>query len=895
MSLNRYNPAGIESKWYRYWQDNNLFRPSGDTEQESFCIVIPPPNVTGSLHMGHAWDNTVQDILIRWMRMEGRNTLWIPGMDHAGIATQWMVESQLRARGTSKEEIGREAFLKETWAFKEASHGAIMEQLQAMGVSCDWERERFTLDEGLSRAVRRVFVSLYEQGLIYRDNRMVSWCPRCLTALSDLEVNHKEHNGFMYHFRYPMIGGDGHVSIATTRPETMLGDGAVAVNNDDERYTHLVGTKVMLPLVNRELPIIADFYPDPEFGSGAVKVTAAHDPNDFEMARRHDVPMYIIMGEDGRMNDEVPEAYRGKDRFEVRKMVIADLEQMGLLDKVVPHVNSVGHCSRCDTVIEPMLSLQWFVNIKPLADKAIQAVEDGRIELLPDFQRKVFFEWMYNIQDWCISRQLWWGHRIPVWYCQACDEVIASEEDVTACTKCGSEDLKMDEDVLDTWFSSGLWPFSTMGWPEDSEDLRTFYPTAVLVTGYDILFFWVARMAMLGLWFMDKEPFHQVLLHGLLRDAKGEKMSKTKGNGLDPLDMIGKYGADALRFTLAAGTIPGRDMSLPEASIEGNRNFINKIWNATRFALSHLERLGNPPRLDEVTPGRFDRWILARLDDAAKEVRGHLTDRRLDEACRALYAFTWHEFCDWYLEVSKPALLGALGDEAQKAALATLHHVLESALRLLHPIMPFVTEELWQTLPGPGGSIMTQPYPTEDRPGAAVSAAKQATVAADQSGKEAVNEAARLIDLIQTVRTVRGENGIKPRQKIDVTVVTGDQAFRDLIDQEATVFTTLADIGSIAFAESFGEREGYGHGVGEGYEVFLSLADLIDVDAERNRLGREVDKTRSRIDQLARKLDNPKFVDKAPPAVVDKSRDELAALEAQLSKLNDSLTHLPGA
>ena len=887
MSLNRYDPALIETKWYQYWLDQNLFAPSGEPGRESFCIVIPPPNVTGSLHMGHAWDNTIQDILIRWARMEGLNTLWIPGTDHAGIATQWMVEKILRDRGTTKEEIGREAFLEETWRFKEESHGIITGQLKRLGVSCDWSRERFTLDEGLSRAVRRVFVRLYDQGLIYRDHRMVSWCPRCLTALSDLEVNHREHDASMYHFRYPFLDGEGFVAIATTRPETMLGDGAVAVNENDGRYTALVGSRVMLPLVNRELPIIADPYPDPEMGSGAVKVTGAHDPNDFEMAKRHDVPMYIIMNEDGTMNDEVPEAYRGKDRFVVRKMVIADLEKAGLLDKVVPHVHAVGHCSRCDTVIEPMLSLQWFVDIKPLAKKAVAAVEDGRIELLPAYQKKIFYEWMNNIQDWCISRQLWWGHRIPVWYCQDCEEVIASEVDVTACTRCGGSNLKMEEDVLDTWFSSGLWPFSTMGWPDETSDLKTFYPTSVLVTGYDILFFWVARMAMLGLWFMDEKPFAQVLLHGLLRDQDGEKMSKTKGNGLDPVEMIDKFGADALRFTLAAGTIPGRDMNLPEASIESNRNFINKIWNATRFTLGHHGRLGEPPLIGEIEPGRFERWIVGRVRQVAGEVRGFLEERRLDEACRVLYGFVWHEYCDWYVEISKPALNGELGETAQRAAQGTLHHVLMESIKLLHPLMPFVTEELWSALPRGEGSIMVQPFPGSNGE-APLGGAWEAELA------PAMAEAERLIALIQTVRTVRGENGLKPKQKVELTVVTGDEALKKALREEEIVVRTLGGIAGISFSGGLTEREGLGHGVGDGFEVFLSLAGMIDVDAERTRLGREVEKARSRIDQLNRKLENPAFLGKAPPAVVEKSRQELGGLETQLTQLSESLEQLAG-
>jgi len=877
MTTERYLPAEIEDKWYQHWMAQNRFLPSMDKDAESFCIVIPPPNVTGSLHLGHAWDETVQDMLIRWKRMCGYNTLWIPGTDHAGIATQWMVERILRDRGTSKEELGREKFLEEVWRFKEASHETIASQLRRLGVSCDWSRERFTLDEGLSRAVRRVFVSLFREGLIYRDHRMVSWCPRCLTALSDLEVNHKEHDSFMYHFRYPMVEGEGYVAVATTRPETMLGDGAVAVHPSDERYTAHIGRKVLLPLVEREIPIIADEYPDPAMGSGAVKITAAHDPNDFEVGKRHNVPMYIIMHEDGRMNETVPERYRERDRFEVRKLVIADLERLGLLDKTERHVHAVGHCSRCDTVVEPMLSRQWFVSMKDMAAAAVQAVEDGRINLVPDWQKKVFYEWMNNIQDWCISRQLWWGHRIPVWYCQPCGEVIASEEDITICPVCGSDELEMDQDVLDTWFSSGLWPFSTMGWPEQTEDLRTFYPTAVLVTGYDILFFWVARMAMLGIKFMDEVPFREVLLHGLLRDQHGEKMSKTKGNGLDPLEMIEQYGADALRFSLAAGTVPGRDMVLAVSTIEGYRNFINKIWNAARFTLSHVERLGRPTAAAPEARTLFDRWILGRLQDVAGEVNRLLDERRFNEAAKELYGFVWGELCDWYLEIIKPVLYGDEGPE-RNATLDTLVHVMGEALKLLHPIMPFVTEELWSRLQPAGGSIMVQPYPTGD--------------AALRDGT-AMAEAARLIGLIQCLRTVRGENGLKPKQEVDVVVAATDSGLRELFDRHRGTIATLVAINALELVERFDKQEGFGHGVGPGFEVFLSLRDLINVDQERQRIGRERDKAQQRIRQIAGKLDNAKFVEKAPADVVAKNREELDLLEEQVHQLTQSLEQLP--
>ena len=882
MRLDRYDPSRIEEKWYRHWLETKRFAPSMAPGRESFCIVIPPPNVTGSLHMGHAWDETIQDILIRWRRMAGDNTLWIPGTDHAGIATQWMVEQELGRRGLTKEALGRERFVEEAWRFKEASHATIAGQLERLGVSCDWERERFTLDEGLSRAVRRVFVTLFNEGLIYRANRMVSWCPRCLTALSDLEVNHDETDGRLWHIHYPFADGKGRVTVATTRPETMLGDTAVAVHPEDDRYGDWVGRTVMLPLAERPIPVIADSYVDREFGSGALKITPAHDPNDFQIGLRHGLPLLNVMNENGTLNENAPEAYRGMDRFQARKKVLADLKAAGLLAGEEPHRHAVGTCSRCSAVIEPRVSLQWYVRMREMADAALEAVRTKRVELVPEFQEKIFAEWMTKIQDWCISRQLWWGHRIPVWYCRACNEVIASEAEVTACTACGSGDLEMEQDVLDTWFSSGLWPFSTMGWPEQTRDLATFYPTAVLVTGYDILFFWVARMIMLGIKFTGDVPFRQVFLHGLLRDADGVKMSKTKGNGIDPLEMIGVYGADALRFTLATGTVLGRDMILQESAIEGNRNFINKIWNATRFTLAYTESLGAPRPLAEIPEaglGLFDRWILERLRRAAEEANHHLTERRFNDAAKTLYAFVWHELCDWYVEIAKPLLQGKLGPERQASSHAVLHHVLADSLKLLHPFMPFATEELWQMLPGAEDSIMVQPYPL-------------GTPLAPEDSAPAL--AGRVVDIVQTVRTVRGENGVRPGRKIDLTLAL-TPPLRPLAENEEamTILTTLVNAGNVTVTDRFSERDGYGHGVGDGFEVFLSLAGLIDVEQERQRIGKEAGRARDKIEKLAAKLENPAFLGKAPAAVVEKNRRELTTLEAQLSKLSESLERLP--
>jgi valyl-tRNA synthetase len=882
MTLDRYSPGEIEGRWYRHWMERGRFAPRPDAPREPFCIVIPPPNVTGALHMGHAWDETVQDVLVRWKRMRGHKTLWIPGTDHAGIATQWMVERDLRKAGQRKEELGRAAFLERVWAFKAESHGSITGQLKRLGVSCDWSRERFTLDEGLSRAVRRVFVSLYGEGLIYRDQRMINWSPGLRSAISDLEVEHKTLDGKLWHFRYPLAGGGGHVVVATTRPETMLGDTAVAVHPDDARYRALVGRKVTLPLAGRDIPIVADATVDPKFGSGAVKITPGHDFNDFALGKRHNLPVITILHEDGRLNDEVPAPYRGLDRFEARKRVVADLEAAGLLEKVEAHQLALGVCSRSGVIVEPRVSLQWFVRIQPLAEPAIRAVTERRVRLVPEFQEKIFFEWMNNIQDWCISRQLWWGHRIPVWYCQnpACAKhqvPQAFDEDPAQCPVCKSGEFEQETDVLDTWFSSGLWPFSTMGWPEATEDLKTFYPTSVLVTGYDILFFWVARMVMLGLKFMGDVPFHEVLLHGLLRDQHGEKMSKTKGNGLDPLVMVDKYGADALRFTLASGTVLGQDMVLQEAAIEGNRNFINKLWNAVKFHLGHRERLGTPAALAAVQPGRFDRWILGRLQRVTDEVHEELEARRLNEACRTLYQFVWHELCDWYLEISKPLLGGTPGQAA--AAHATLGLVLAASVKLLHPFMPFVTEELWHALQPDGGDAIVQPYP---EPGA---------LPVDE---RAVSDSRRVIALIETVRTVRGESGIKPKTRINVSVAAPEDALRALYAEEESrlAIQALAGVEEMTLAAQRAKAEGEAHGVGNGFEVFIPLAGMIDTAAERQRLEREAAKIATEIGRLSAKLANPSFTGKAPAAVVDKSRADLAGLQAQLTKLHESARQL---
>ncbi|MDK2848602.1 MAG: valyl-tRNA synthetase, partial [Desulfuromonadales bacterium] len=706
-----YEPHEVEAKWYGFWTENGLFHADETSPKEPFSIVIPPPNVTGVLHMGHALNNTLQDILVRWKRMQGREALWQPGTDHAGIATQNVVEKQLSSEGCSRHDLGREEFVERVWQWRTESGGQIINQLKRLGASCDWERERFTMDEGLSRAVREVFVTLYEEGLIYRDNRLINWCPRCHTALSDLEVEHQDQKGSLWHLRYPVVGSDRYLVVATTRPETMLGDTAVAVHPEDPRYADLIGKFIMLPLMERQIPIIADEYVDKEFGSGAVKITPGHDFNDFEIGKRHDLEFINIFDESGVVNNNGGR-YQGMERFEAREKVLADLDEAGLLERTEEHLNAVGECYRCKTIIEPYMSLQWYVNVKPLAEKAIEAVQTGQTRIIPQQWEKTYFEWMFNIRDWCISRQIWWGHRIPAWFCADCNEVTVSRQDPTTCSHCGGSELRQETDVLDTWFSSALWPFSTMGWPDKTATLEKFYPTSCLITGFDILFFWVARMMMMGIRFMGQVPFKDVYIHALVRDAQGQKMSKSKGNVIDPLTVIDEYGTDAFRFTLAAFAAQGRDVKLSLDRIAGYRNFVNKLWNASRFALMNLE--GFDPAgidLDNSDLALSERWILTRLIEVAGEAGQALEEYRFNEAAGVLYAFTWHEFCDWFIELSKDDLYGE--DETRKAtSRAVLYTVLEQLLRLLHPFMPFVTEEIWQALPGrrPAVSIMSATY-----------------------------------------------------------------------------------------------------------------------------------------------------------------------------------------
>ncbi len=867
-----YEPKDVERRWYAFWEERGFFKAHPTSGRPPFCIVLPPPNVTGSLHIGHAFTNTLQDVIARWKRMSGFDVLWLPGLDHAGIATQMVVEKQLAKEGKKKEDLGREEFEKRVWCWKEESGGKILRQLRLMGFSLDWSRERFTMDPGLSRAVREVFVSLWEQGLVYRGNYIVNWCPRCVTALSDLEVETHPEAGSLWYIRYPGADGSEGIVVATTRPETMLGDTGVAVNPDDERYRGQVGRTLKLPILGREIPIVADSFVDPAFGTGAVKLTPAHDPNDFEAAKRLGLPSIDIMDDRAVLNASAG-PYAGQDRFEARKGIVAQLEREGLLVKTVPHQVPLGRCQRCKTVVEPRLSAQWFVKTTPLAEPGIAAVEDGRIRFVPENWSKTYFEWMRNIRDWCVSRQLWWGHRIPAWYCDADGEVIVAREEPAACPKCKGT-LRQDKDVLDTWFSSGLFPFSTLGWPDRTLDLQRYYPNDVMMTGFDIIFFWVARMVMLGMRFAGDVPFRTVFINGLVRDEKGEKMSKTRGNDVDPLDVIDKHGADALRFTLTALAAPGTDPSLGEARLIGYKAFVNKLWNAARFVLMNLE--------GEIA-GSYDpsslplpsRWIRERLEATAAEVNEALAGFRFDQASNALYHFLWDEFCDWYVEISKVYLADPVSGPVARKVLV---EVLESSLRLLHPLMPFVTEELWQRLPHEGESVMLASYPKGD---------------AGATGAAA--EMAELTALVTAIRTVRAEYGVDPKRRIDVVVV-GTGAAGEAVGREEAWLRQLARLEKLELLASAPPaaagtiRQPVG-----AFEVLIPLAGLFDVAAERARLTRELEKVEAERDGLGKRLGNPQFVERAKPEVVAEARQKLEELTARAEKIRATLRSLEGA
>jgi len=858
-----YDPKQVEEKWYSIWEENKYFAGKMEEGKENFSIVMPPPNVTGKLHMGHAMDNTLQDILVRYKRLCGYNTLWVPGTDHAGIATQAKVEAQLQAEGTNRYEVGREEFLRRTWAWKEEYGNTITTQLRKLGSSCDWDRERFTMDEGCSKAVREAFVRLYDKGLIYQGNYIVNWCPHCQTTISDIEVEHVEQEGKIYYFRYPTEDGQDEIQIATTRPETMLGDTAVAVHPDDERYQHLIGKNLVLPVVGRKIPIVADEYVEREFGTGAVKITPAHDPNDFELGNRHNLPQIVVIDKQGKMND-LAGKYAGMDRYECRKQLVKDFEESGVLVKIEDHNNSVGHCYRCNTVIEPLVSKQWFVKMEPLAKPAIEAAHTGAVNFIPERFTKIYLGWLENIRDWCISRQLWWGHRIPVWYCQDCGEVMCSTTDVDTCTKCGSKNVEQDPDVLDTWFSSGLWPFSTMGWPEQTPELEAFYPTNVLVTGRDIIFFWVARMMFDALEFTGKSPFHDVLIHGLVLDSQGRKMSKSLGNGIDPLQVIDEFGADTLRFMLTTGNTPGNDLRFQNERLESARNFANKIWNATRFVLMNLEDYEAIPE-EQLEYTLADRWIISRLNSVAKSVTRLLDAYDLGEAGRQLYDFIWNEFCDWYIEMAKPRLYGKESEISRKTAQQVIASVLRDTMVLLHPFMPFITEEIWQHLPHEGETIMLTQWPT----------AKEELISPEIEQQMDI-----VMEIIRSIRNMRSEMNVPLGKKADAIIVANKEEFMPLLEQTASYITLLGTLENLELQVSLAEKPAQAvTAVVQGIEIFLPLKGLIDVDKEIARLQKEVEKTNSEIERIEKKLNNPGFVAKAPEDVIAKEKEKLAQYE----------------
>ena len=851
----KYNPAEFEDGIYSFWCENGLFTPPAEKKAQPFTIVIPPPNVTGQLHMGHALDETLQDILIRFKRMQGHDTLWVPGTDHAGIATQIKVEAVLReTEHLSRYDLGREAFLERVWDWKNKYGSRIINQLKKLGSSCDWTRERFTMDEGCSKAVKETFVSLYEKGLIYRGHRIINWCPQCETALSDAEVEYEEKDGHFWHIRYPFKDGDGYVEIATTRPETLLGDTAVAVNPEDERYTHLVGKTLILPLVGREIPVIADDYVDKEFGTGCVKITPAHDPNDFMVGERHNLEQINIMNGDATINSNGGK-YAGMDRYAARKAVLEDLEAGGYLVKTEPCKHNVGTCYRCGTTVEPLISDQWFVKMAPLAEKAIEVVENGTIKFVPDRFSKIYLNWMRNIRDWCISRQLWWGHRIPAFYCDECGEMVVTKENSAVCPKCGRQ-MRQDPDVLDTWFSSGLWPFSTLGWPEETEDLKRFYPTSVLVTGYDIIPFWVARMISMGMECMGEKPFSTVLIHGLVRDALGRKMSKSLGNGIDPLEIIEKYGADALRFALATGNSPGNDMRFSDEKVEASRNFANKIWNAARFVHMNLEKEWPTDKLDLAGLETEDKWLVSLYARLVSEVTENLEKFELGIAVQKLYDFIWDIFCDWYIELVKPRLMqkgSATGETAQKV----LTYVLSGIMKLLHPFMPFITEQIWQSLAHEGISVSVAAWPVRE-------------AAFDfPSDEEKMNE---IIASIRSVRNCRAERNVPPSRKTRLFVKTDR---KDIFESSETYFKFLASASSLEFVTNEDELPPSVRAITHAATVFIPLGDLVDAEAERAKIAKDLKKCQKEIELLERKLGNAEFCAKAPAKVVEAEREKL--------------------
>jgi valyl-tRNA synthetase len=878
-----YDPKRIEEKWYSYWEKAGFFIARADGQKPPYCIVIPPPNVTGSLHMGHALNNTLQDILIRFKRMQGFDVLWMPGTDHAGIATQNVVERMLAEAGKDRHSLGREAFIERVWQWKEASGGTIIKQLKRLGCSCDWSRERFTMDEGLSRAVREVFVRLYEEGLIYKGDYIINWCPRCQTALADLEVEHEPKDGYLYYIKYPLVGREGALTVATTRPETLLGDTAVAVNPEDKRYKAYHGAMVRLPILGRKIPLITDPHVALEFGTGALKVTPAHDFNDFEIARRHGLPAVKALDEQGIMT-EAAGKYQGLDRFVCREKILKDLKSDGLLEKVERYSHNVGHCYRCRTIVEPMISKQWFVDVKPLAEAAMAAVRDGKIKVIPATWENSFFDWMTNIRDWCISRQIWWGHRIPAWTCKECKQEIVARDDPSACPVCGVADLEQETDVLDTWFSSALWPFSTLGWPEETPELKIFYPTSVLVTAFDILFFWVARMMMMGIHMMHDVPFREVYIHALVRDPEGRKMSKSKGNIIDPLDLMDIYGTDAFRFSLAAFAAMGRDIRLSEERITGYRNFANKVWNACRFTLMNLGDYDPAAGPDEQPLTVTEAWIMSRLQQVVRDTIRHLGAYDFDQAAHVLYQFIWHEFCDWHLEFIKPELGPGADPQVRRHTQRVLVKVLGAILKLLHPFMPFITEEVWHKLPGAEGSLMVAPFPASDL---------------SLVNLEAEGEIELVMASITSIRNMRAEMNVPPASQVKILVYSRDPAPLETLQRHARAIGLLARVSEVEFGPSQSPPAAAATAVialpeviaaglasdTKSLDIVMPLAGIIDFREEERRLNREMDKLSRELAQAQKKLANEDFLAKAPVGVVEKEKERLHTCTEKLTRL----------
>ncbi|WP_411680466.1 valine--tRNA ligase [Clostridium thailandense] len=871
-----YSPKEFEKRIYKNWEEKGYFTPEVDENKTPYTIVLPPPNITGKLHLGHALDDTIQDIIIRTKRMQGYSTLWLPGQDHASIATEVKVENELLKKGLKKKEMGREAFLEKVWEWSDEYRGRIMDQVKQLGCSVDSTRECFTMEEKANRAVREFFVRLYNDGLIYQGNRIINWCPKCQTAISDAEIEYNEQEGHFWHIKYPVVGSNEYLEIATTRPETMLGDTAVAVNPKDERYAHLVGKTLMLPLVNREIPIIADEYVDLEFGTGAVKITPAHDPNDYGVGKRHNLPEIIIMHEDGRINFP-GSRYDGLDRYEARKLIVEDLEKEGFLVKIKDHAHNVGTHDRCSTTIEPMISKQWFVKMESLAEPALEVVRTKKIKFIPERFDKTYFNWMENIQDWCISRQLWWGHRIPVWYCQDCGEVIVSVDEPTKCTKCSSEKLKQDKDVLDTWFSSALWPFSTLGWPEKTPDFKYFYPNSTLVTGYDIIFFWVARMIFSGLYCASDIPFENVLIHGIVRDSNGRKMSKSLGNGVDPIDVIEQYGADALRFTLITGNAPGNDIRYYPERVEAARNFANKIWNASRFVLMNIDEDTINKYQDCKNYSAADKWILSRMNNLVKEVTDNIEKFELGIASQKVYDFIWGEFCDWYIELVKPVMYGE-DEEAKGVAFNVLNKVLSTSLQLLHPIMPFITEEIYTHLYTNYESITISKWPEYDEA---------------LNDEKAEKDMEYVIEAIKSLRNVRTEMNVPPSRKAKVMAYVTEGAAMDAFKKGETYFQKLASASEVEFLSSKEDApENVVSVVTRGAEMFMPLLDLVDLEKELERLNKEKEKLEKEIDRVEKKLSNEKFVSKAPKEVVDEEKTKGEKYKEMLKSVIERLESL---